>query len=210
MEPFDYEEETPRNEWDSLVSLKLLTRNTHLVEARKAKGITQDEMGRAIRMSKVKLSNIENLRRVPSSAEQAEIAAYLCQSIDFLFPDILMKAIEEGVFARRDAQLTEPQIISLTEAARLQISYDGETAIIEECDRHLLSERISEVLTTLDPREEKVLKLRFGLEDGRSRILEEVGKEFGVTRERIRQIESKALRKLRHPRRARQLQAFLG
>ena len=61
------------------------------------------------------------------------------------------------------------------------------------------------VLSTLTPREEMVLKLRFGLEDGRARTLEEVGKEFKVTRERIRQIEAKALRKLRHPNRSRKL-----
>jgi RNA polymerase primary sigma factor len=73
----------------------------------------------------------------------------------------------------------------------------------------LLKEQLSEVLGTLTPREEKVLKLRFGLEDGRSRTLEEVGKEFNVTRERIRQIEAKALRKLRHPSRSKRLKDFL-
>ena len=73
----------------------------------------------------------------------------------------------------------------------------------------LLKEQLSEVLSTLTPREEKVLKLRFGLEDGRSRTLEEVGKEFNVTRERIRQIEAKALRKLRHPTRSKKLKDFL-
>ena len=70
----------------------------------------------------------------------------------------------------------------------------------------LLKEQISEVLKTLAPREAEVLRLRFGLEDGRSRTLEEVGQSFGVTRERIRQIEAKALRKLRHPVRLRKLQ----
>ncbi len=65
------------------------------------------------------------------------------------------------------------------------------------------------VLDSLTPREEKVLRLRFGLEDGRSRTLEEVGKEFNVTRERIRQIEAKALRKLRHPSRSKKLKDFL-
>ena len=73
----------------------------------------------------------------------------------------------------------------------------------------LLKEQLDEVLSTLTPREEKVLKLRFGLEDGRSRTLEEVGKEFNVTRERIRQIEAKALRKLRHPSRSKRLKDFL-
>lgn len=73
----------------------------------------------------------------------------------------------------------------------------------------MLKEQLSEVLDTLTPREEKVLRLRFGLEDGRSRTLEEVGKEFNVTRERIRQIEAKALRKLRHPSRSKKLKDFL-
>ena len=73
----------------------------------------------------------------------------------------------------------------------------------------MLNEQLAEVLATLTPREEKVLRLRFGLEDGRSRTLEEVGKEFNVTRERIRQIEAKALRKLRHPSRSKKLKDFL-
>ena len=74
----------------------------------------------------------------------------------------------------------------------------------------LLKEQLMEVLGTLTPREEKVLRLRFGLEDGRTRTLEEVGKEFNVTRERIRQIEAKALRKLRHPSRSKKLRDFLN
>jgi len=73
----------------------------------------------------------------------------------------------------------------------------------------LLKEQLAEVLGTLTPREERVLKLRFGLEDGRSRTLEEVGEVFNVTRERIRQIEAKALRKLRHPSRSKKLKDFL-
>lgn len=73
----------------------------------------------------------------------------------------------------------------------------------------LLKEQLGEVLKTLTPREEKVLSLRFGLEDGHPRTLEEVGKEFNVTRERIRQIEAKALRKLRHPSRSKKLKDFL-
>ncbi len=73
----------------------------------------------------------------------------------------------------------------------------------------LLKETLNSVLDSLTPREEKVLRLRFGLEDGRSRTLEEVGREFNVTRERIRQIEAKALRKLRHPSRSKRLKDFL-
>lgn len=74
----------------------------------------------------------------------------------------------------------------------------------------LLKEQLVEVLKTLTPREEKVLRLRFGIEDGHTRTLEEVGKEFNVTRERIRQIEAKALRKLRHPSRSKKLKDFLN
>ncbi len=80
---------------------------------------------------------------------------------------------------------------------------------VDTASYELLKDQISDVLGTLTPREQRVLRLRFGLEDGRSRTLEEVGKEFKVTRERIRQIEAKALRKLRHPTRSRKLKDYL-
>jgi RNA polymerase primary sigma factor len=80
---------------------------------------------------------------------------------------------------------------------------------IQSAYSKLLSEKIQEVLDTLPPREARILRLRFGLENGRSYTLEEVGQKFGLTRERIRQIESKALRRLRHPRRSRQLRDYL-
>jgi len=86
---------------------------------------------------------------------------------------------------------------------------DDAPAPAEAASHTLLREQLGEVLSTLTDREEKVLRLRFGLEDGRSRTLEEVGKEFNVTRERIRQIEAKALRKLRHPSRSKKLKDFL-
>lgn len=79
----------------------------------------------------------------------------------------------------------------------------------ESASQELLKGHIGDVLSTLNPREQKVLELRFGLRDGRTRTLEEVGKEFGVTRERIRQIEAKALRKLRHPSRSKRLKDYL-
>ena len=89
------------------------------------------------------------------------------------------------------------------------IQDDDAPAPAEVASHTLLKEQLSDVLQTLTPREAKVLRLRFGLEDGRSRTLEEVGKEFNVTRERIRQIEAKALRKLRHPSRSKKLKDFL-
>jgi RNA polymerase primary sigma factor len=86
---------------------------------------------------------------------------------------------------------------------------DDAPAPAEAASLTLLKEQLNKILGTLTEREAKVLKLRFGLEDGRSRTLEEVGKEFDVTRERIRQIEAKALRKLRHPSRSKQVKDFL-
>jgi RNA polymerase primary sigma factor len=80
---------------------------------------------------------------------------------------------------------------------------------IQSAYSRLLTEKIEQVLDTLPPREARILRLRFGLENGRTYTLEEVGQKFGLTRERIRQIEGKALRRLRHPRRARQLKGYL-
>ena len=80
---------------------------------------------------------------------------------------------------------------------------------VDEAGRQLLRRELMNVLKSLTPREERVIALRFGLEDGRSRTLEELGREFNVTRERVRQIEAKALRKLRHPSRAKRLRDYL-
>ncbi len=127
----------------------------------------------------------------------------------------------------REMDISEDKVREIIKIAQEPVSL--ETPIGEEEDSHLgdfipdddapapaeaaaftlLKEQLMDVLDTLTPREEKVLRLRFGLDDGRARTLEEVGKEFQVTRERIRQIEAKALRKLRHPSRSKKLRDFL-
>jgi RNA polymerase primary sigma factor len=127
----------------------------------------------------------------------------------------------------REMGVTEDKVREIMKIAQEPVSL--ETPIGEEEDSHLgdfipdddvpapaevaaytmLKEQLTDVLDTLTPREEKVLRLRFGLDDGRARTLEEVGREFQVTRERIRQIEAKALRKLRHPSRSKKLKDFL-
>lgn len=90
------------------------------------------------------------------------------------------------------------------------IENDNEPTPSEAAHGNLLKEKLEELLSTLTPREARILRLRFGLQNGRSYTLEEVGKKFGLTRERIRQIEGRALRRLRHPRRSRQLRDYLG
>ncbi|MFA5527361.1 MAG: RNA polymerase sigma factor RpoD [Peptostreptococcales bacterium] len=127
----------------------------------------------------------------------------------------------------KEMDLTDEKVREILKIAQEPVSL--ETPIGEEEDSHLgdfipddevpapaeaaafsmLKEQLIEVLDTLTPREQSVLKLRFGLEDGRARTLEEVGKQFDVTRERIRQIEAKALRKLRHPSRSKKLKDYL-
>jgi RNA polymerase primary sigma factor len=87
---------------------------------------------------------------------------------------------------------------------------EGTPTPTQSAYQHLLRDKIEDVLSTLSPREARILRLRFGLHNGRSYTLEEVGQKFGLTRERIRQIEGKALRRLRHPRRARQLRDYLS
>lgn len=89
------------------------------------------------------------------------------------------------------------------------VADQGQPSLYDKVSRELLKDALGKVLETLSPRERKVLMMRFGLEDGKPKTLEEVGKEFKVTRERIRQIEAKAIRKLKHPTRARKLKDFL-
>jgi RNA polymerase primary sigma factor len=127
----------------------------------------------------------------------------------------------------KEMNITEEKVREIQKIAQEPVSL--ETPIGEEEDSHLgdfiedhdarapaeeasftlLREQLDEVLKTLTDREQRVLRLRFGLDDGRARTLEEVGQKFGVTRERIRQIEAKTLRKLRHPSRSKKLKDYL-
>jgi len=138
-----------------------------------------------------------------------------------------VEEIAEAMSRGQEVQVTPEKVREIIKVSQEPVSL--ETPIGEEEDSHLgdfiedqgtmapadaashqlLKEQVQEVVSTLTPREQKVLILRFGLEDGRSRTLEEVGREFNVTRERIRQIEAKALRKLRHPSRSKKLKDYL-
>jgi RNA polymerase primary sigma factor len=142
----------------------------------------------------------QKLGRVPTTEELAEQVGIQAHKVDWMMrvswlPLSLESPINED---EEEAELG------------MFVEDDVTPTPIQSAYSKLLSEKIQEVLDTLPPREARILRLRFGLENGRSYTLEEVGQKFGLTRERIRQIESKALRRLRHPRRSRQLRDYLS
>lgn len=142
---------------------------------------------------------VQELRRDPTPeeiAKEMDITVEKVQSIQKIAQD--PTSLENPVGEEEDSTLgdfiNDPDVLTP----------------MEFTSKEMLKKELAEVLETLTDREEKVLRMRFGLLDGRSRTLEEVGKEFGVTRERIRQIEAKALRKLRHPSRSKRLKDFMN
>ena len=171
-------------------------------------------------------------RAIADQARTIRIPVHMVETINKLIrvqrqllQDLGREPIPEEI--AREMELTPDKVREILKIAQEPVSL--ETPIGEEDDSHLgdfiedqeatspsdhaayelLKEQLEDVLDTLTDREENVLRLRFGLDDGRTRTLEEVGKVFGVTRERIRQIEAKALRKLRHPSRSKRLKDFL-
>ena len=181
--------------------------------ARLAEGLTDDVLGGGMREMKpcripsqgdrstAKKTNSQLLHKNGRDPTAEEIAAELDMPVD--------KVREILRVAQEPVSLETP--IGEEEDSHLGdfIPDDDALAPADAASMLLLKEQLGDVLKTLTPREEKVLALRFGLEDGHPRTLEEVGKEFNVTRERIRQIEAKALRKLRHPSRSKKLKDFL-
>ena len=152
-------------------------------------------------INKVKKVSSQLLHQNGHEAKAEEIAAVL---------DIPEQKVKEIIRVSQEPVSLETPV-GEEEDSHLSdfIPDDDAPAPADAASHTLLKEQLGNVLGTLTDREEKVLRLRFGLKDGRSRTLEEVGKEFDVTRERIRQIEAKALRKLRHPSRSKKLKDFL-
>lgn len=218
METDLFETESQTKEFDNLVSLRLITHNLRLVEARKQHGYKQRELAKELGWSTSRLSSIENLHRLPTEDERKELAAALVVDVDYLFPEILIQAIENGVFDNRYKELEEVEIYSLSQAQQLGLDfYDGEDQMFEDISHKILREQIYELLDRLSEYgglrfqqlAKEVIIRRFGLEDGHSMTLEEVGTRTGLTRERIRQIENKALRIMRHPKHSRMLKEYL-
>ncbi len=149
------------------------------------------------RVMRVSRQLVQELGREPTSAEIAKELNQPEEKIREILKIALDPVSLETPIGEEDSHLGD------------FIPDDDIPAPVEATSHIMLKEQLAEVLETLTPREAKVLQLRFGLIDGRQRTLEEVGREFNVTRERIRQIESKALRKLRHPSRSKKLKDFL-
>ncbi len=152
-------------------------------------------------INKVKKAKSQILHQTGHEPTPEEIADYL---------DLPVDKVREILRVAQDPVSLETPIGEEEDSHLGDFIPDNDTLAPEEAaSQALLKEQLNDVLKTLTPREEKVLKLRFGIEDGNPKTLEEVGKEFNVTRERIRQIEAKALRKLRHPSRSKKLKDFL-
>ena len=167
------------------------------------------DQGRVIRIpvhlvesiNRVKKTAGELLRRTGREPTAEEIAAQL---------DMEPARVRELIQLAQDPISLETPVGEEEDAHLEDFIQDEEAGVpVDEAGRELLRRELANVLKSLTPREERVLTLRFGLEDGQARTLEELGKEFNVTRERIRQIEAKALRKLRHPSRAKRLRDYL-
>jgi RNA polymerase primary sigma factor len=150
------------------------------------------------RLTRVQRVLIQELGREPTPTELAEkmgVSEEKVREIQKIAQDPI--SLEKPIGEEEDSHLGD-------------FIEDEKTATpTDEVASKMLKEQLLHILDTLTPREEKVLRLRYGIDDGKSRTLEEVGKEFNVTRERIRQIEAKALRKLRHPSRSKKLKDFL-
>lgn len=151
-------------------------------------------------INKVKKAQSQLLHVNGHEATPEEIAEYLEMPVD---------KVREIIRVSQEPVSLETPIGEEEDSHLGDFIPDDALAPADAASMSLLKEQLAEVLKTLTPREEKVLKLRFGLDDGNPKTLEEVGKEFNVTRERIRQIEAKALRKLRHPSRSKKLKDFL-
>jgi len=150
------------------------------------------------RYYKTKRKLTQKLGKDPTNKEVAKEMEMTEEEIDYLIK-----------ISRRPKSLSTP--IGEDKEATLEefISDLSKPSLYDLVSRELLKDTLSQVLKTLSPREKRVLTMRFGLDDGKSKTLEEVGKEFAVTRERIRQIEAKAIKKLKHPSRARKLRDFI-
>ena len=170
---------------------------------RTEKGLSQDELAEKLFVTRQAVSRWENGETTPNTETLKQLSRLFDVSINTLLGAPRQLVCQCCGMPLEDATTSREPDGAFNEEYCKWCYTDGTF-------KYTSKEQLVDVLSTLTPREEKVLKLRFGIEDGRTRTLEEVGQEFNVTRERIRQIEAKALRKLRHPSRSKKLKDFLN
>jgi transcriptional regulator with XRE-family HTH domain len=188
---------------DSIIRLKLIPQNLRMLNARKQKGLTQKDLALLIGVCTSKVSEVELLKVLPSDDLMQDIADALDCDAKWLFPDVLLEKLQDGVFQNRVKEIGERDLNRLPSKTLRKLLTEP-----RKYDEGL-SSALDRVLNTLKPRHQRILELRFGLDGHDSRTLKEVGKEFGLTGERIREIERIGLRSLRHPSRSRKLKDFL-
>ena len=210
-----------------------LSLGERLAGLRKARGLSQDQLAELLDVSRQTVSRWEVGEAAPTAENRKKLSQLYAVPLESLtdtpgwtpppagdpepLPEEIAKELDMPVERVREILKISQEPVSLEtpigeeEDSHLGdfIQDDNVPVPAEAAAQTLLKEQLDEVLDTLTEREQKVLRLRFGMNDGRARTLEEVGKEFDVTRERIRQIEAKALRKLRHPSRSRKLRDYL-
>lgn len=186
------------------IGVRVSVYNATLRNALRETGKNQGAIAAELGIAPMTLSNYVTLKAYPGIERAAQICAYLGRGIDDIFPEHLIDAPKARPIR---LEMTEKQYKAVRAHGGF-VNPWGLDRFGSDRDNPMLADGIRTALTQLTPREQRVLTLRFGLEDGRTRTYEEVGKEVGVTRERIRQIETKALRKLRYPSRARALRGF--
>lgn len=187
--------------------------NNTLRTRRKELGLKQEDLAAKVGTSVANVGKFESLRGVPPPGLAQKIAEELSVDKEKLFPSYLKLFVRprlkpEKLWAIHNTPMSMVETEALETAGQRFLEQVPESVVMDpvcEGEKSCLREDVEEVLRTLTLRERKVIRLLFGIEDGKPRTLEEVGKEFGVTRERIREISAKALRKLRHPARAKHL-----
>ena len=191
---------TTWNDDAPIIGFQVNAFNWRLRRAREAKGWSRAELARQIGITPNVVGDAERLRRV-SDASREKMALALGVPEDVLFPGEVDALPKDGP-PQIELSLTREDVTSLAEP-------DAYVEMIEGAEREALRSQLFSALDTLTPRQRRVLSMRFGLDDGAPRSIEETCQQFGVSRERIRQIEAKALRKLRHPSRTRPLRSYL-
>jgi RNA polymerase sigma factor (sigma-70 family) len=176
-----------------------------LREKRLERGLTQKQIAKELGIGHVTYSHIETLRHFPTEYHMEKLCKYFGMTKEELFPEwAKVVFVEDRKEVVKEIEIDKVMLNS-PEVLRLMAPDSPE----DDFEKENLKQVLMGTLETLNAREKKVLELRFGLKDGKTRMLEEVARDFGVTRERIRQIEDKALRKLRHPSRSKNLKDFI-